>query len=61
VRARPNAPISVPLDWDELTPRLDPARWTVKTIERRLKGLEDGHDPWAGYFQSRQKLGRMRA
>lgn len=56
VRARANASISVPLDWDELTPRLDPARWTVKTIERRLKQLEDGRDPWAGYFQSRQKV-----
>jgi bifunctional non-homologous end joining protein LigD len=60
VRARPNAPISVPLDWDELSPRLDPARWTIKTIEPRLKQLENRRDPWAGYFQSRQKLRHRR-
>jgi len=58
VRARSRATVSMPLDWDELTPRLDPARWTVKTIGRRLKQLEDGSDPWAGYFRCRQKLGR---
>jgi bifunctional non-homologous end joining protein LigD len=56
VRARPHAPISVPLDWEELTPKLDPARWTVKSIGRRLKQLEAGDDPWAGYFRCRQKL-----
>ncbi len=56
VRARPHAPISVPLSWDELTAKLDPGRWTVKTIGRRLKQLDEGHDPWADYFRSRQKL-----
>src|SRR5262245_42767255 len=61
VRARPAATISVPLEWSELTPRLDPARWTVKTIGRRLKQVEDGGDPWAGYFECRQKLARGRA
>jgi bifunctional non-homologous end joining protein LigD len=59
VRARPHAPISVPLDWDELTPRQDPGRWTIKTIGRRLKQLEDDRDPWAEYFRCRQKLGRI--
>ena len=58
VRARPHAPISVPLDWDELSPKLDPARWTVKTIGRRLKELEAGHDPWAGYSRCRQTIGK---
>ena len=56
VRARANASISVPLDWDELTPRLDPCRWTVATIGRRLKQLDGGMDPWGGYFRCRQKL-----
>jgi bifunctional non-homologous end joining protein LigD len=56
VRARPTATVSIPLDWDELTPRLDPARWTVKTIRQRLKHLDERGDPWAGYFRSRQKL-----
>jgi bifunctional non-homologous end joining protein LigD len=60
VRARPHAPISVPIAWDELTPRLNPARWTVTTIGRRLKQLEEGHDPWADYWRCRQTLGRSR-
>src|SRR5205814_9443602 len=44
-RAREGAPVSVPLDWDELTPRLDPARLTVLTVLRRLRRLraDPGH------------------
>jgi bifunctional non-homologous end joining protein LigD len=36
VRRRPAAPVSTPLDWDEVDPRLDPARYALQTIERRL-------------------------
>ncbi len=46
VRARPGAPVAVPLDWDEATSaRFDPRRITVTNLARRLgqKG-----DPWAG-------------
>ena len=32
VRARPGAPASCPLRWSELTRRLDPARFTIRTI-----------------------------
>lgn len=53
VRARAQATVSVPIDWDELTPRLRPAQWTIKTVPRRLAGLSN---PWAGYFRSRQPL-----
>jgi bifunctional non-homologous end joining protein LigD len=56
VRARPTATVSIPLDWDELTPRLDPARWTVKSMGQRLKHLNARGDPWAEYFRCRQKL-----
>ena len=57
VRARANASISVPLDWDELTPRLDPARWTVETIGRRLKQLDGRHAIHGpDTFSCRQKL-----
>jgi bifunctional non-homologous end joining protein LigD len=31
------APVSTPLEWRELTPRLDPANFNLKTIFRRLK------------------------
>jgi len=54
VRARPAAPVSVPLAWEDLGPDIrsdayhvtDRARWLAK--RRR--------DPWAGYFKTRQKL-----
>jgi bifunctional non-homologous end joining protein LigD len=36
VRAVPRASISTPLRWQELTPDLDPAAFTPKTIFRRL-------------------------
>src|SRR5207253_10802871 len=36
LRAVPGAPVSTPLAWRELTPELDPARFNLKTIFRRL-------------------------
>jgi bifunctional non-homologous end joining protein LigD len=53
VRARAAATVSVPLSWDELSPRLRPERWTIKTVPGRLRNLSD---PWAGYFKRRQRL-----
>ena len=53
VRARAAASVSVPIAWDELSPRLRPERWTIKTLPRRLARLDD---PWARYFTTRQKL-----
>ena len=45
VRPLPQAPVAVPLRWEELSDRaLKPDRWTVKTIGARL---EEG-DPWHG-------------
>jgi bifunctional non-homologous end joining protein LigD len=53
-RARAGGPVSVPLRWSELGPDLDPATFTVRTVERRLARLRD--DPWAGYWTCRQRL-----
>jgi bifunctional non-homologous end joining protein LigD len=52
VRRRPKAPVSTPLDWDEVDTKLDPARYTIRTIERRLAGP----DPWADFWTNRQRL-----
>jgi bifunctional non-homologous end joining protein LigD len=53
-RARPGAPVSVPVRWDELRPALDPLQWTILTIRERLERLRK--DPWTGYADSRQRL-----
>jgi bifunctional non-homologous end joining protein LigD len=53
-RARDAAPVAVPLDWDELTPRLDPSAFTVRTLARRLKARAD--DPFERMATLRQKL-----
>jgi bifunctional non-homologous end joining protein LigD len=43
VRARPGAPVATPLDWDEVTSRLDPGRYTTRNLFRRLGRKAD---PW---------------
>lgn len=46
LRARPTAPVAVPLDWDEaLDPAMTPTRTTIDGIFRRLAQKTD---PWAG-------------
>jgi bifunctional non-homologous end joining protein LigD len=41
VRPLPGAPVSCPLRWDEVTPRLDPRRFTIATIPRRFAAMDD--------------------
>ena len=53
VRAREGAPVSMPIDWADLKPSLNPARFTVTSVPsylaRRL-------DPWRDYWRSKQRL-----
>ena len=53
-RARPGAPVSTPIDWRELTPKMSPDRFTVLNIRDRLKRLRA--DPWADMGKVRQTL-----
>ena len=48
VRPLPGAPASCPLRWDEVTARLDPARFTIRTIPKRFEEMEDPVAPVLG-------------
>lgn len=41
VRARVGATVATPLDWDEVSPGLDPAIFTIDTVPRRLAEVGD--------------------
>jgi bifunctional non-homologous end joining protein LigD len=45
VRPKPGAPVAVPITWDEVVPALDPQRFTIRNVFRRLSRKPD---PWAG-------------
>jgi bifunctional non-homologous end joining protein LigD len=56
-RPAAGAPVSAPIDWDELDdPQLRPDRWTVRTIGERL--VERG-DPFHGVLTGAQQLPRL--
>ncbi|HEV2357652.1 MAG TPA: non-homologous end-joining DNA ligase [bacterium] len=52
VRRRLGAPISTPLDWSDVTPKLDPTRFNLGNFRRRL----DAPDPWKDFFRQRQSI-----
>jgi len=52
VRRRPHAPISTPLAWSELGPKLDPADFNLGNFMRRARRA----DPWDDFFRSAQSL-----
>jgi bifunctional non-homologous end joining protein LigD len=41
VRPLPGAPASCPLRWDQVTARLDPTRFTIKTIPQQVEKMQD--------------------
>lgn len=47
-RARPGAPIAMPLSWDELGPNVAPGSFTVLNVGERLKKP----DPWADFHKA---------
>jgi bifunctional non-homologous end joining protein LigD len=53
-RARPGAPVSVPLKWSELSPNLAPNHFTIANLGAHLSGLRC--DPWAEIARIEQFL-----
>jgi bifunctional non-homologous end joining protein LigD len=54
VRPMPNAPVSTPLHWDEVTEKLDPSIYTIEVARDRL----DRHgDLYEGVLKTKQRLG----
>jgi bifunctional non-homologous end joining protein LigD len=55
VRRRPGAPVSTPLAWDEVSPRLDPAAFNVRTFSKRMAR----DNPWSDFWRRRQALPKL--
>jgi bifunctional non-homologous end joining protein LigD len=52
VRRRAKAPFSMPLDWADVSGKLDPAKFNLGNYAKVLAGA----DPWKDFFKSRQSL-----
>ena len=57
-RARPGAPVAVPITWSELSKLPSSNHYTVSNIGQRLSRLKK--DPWAGIDKLKQKLPRRK-
>jgi bifunctional non-homologous end joining protein LigD len=58
-RARPGAPVAVPVRWDEVKSSLRPDRYSVANLRRRLAALKE--DPWGDFYDARVPItARMR-
>lgn len=49
-RARPGAPVSMPLNWSELNEVSGPAAFTLSNVPQRLK--TQPRDPWSNFFDA---------
>jgi len=58
-RARPGAAVSMPLEWDELTPGIGPAYFTVLNTPTRIASLKT--DPWADFRASAVPIEKPKA
>ncbi len=51
-RARPGAPVSMPITWSQVNAKLDPARYTLRTVPSLLRKSK----AWAEYCDSERPL-----
>jgi bifunctional non-homologous end joining protein LigD len=54
VRSRVVCPVSTPLSWDELSPKVRPEQFTPATVIERLAKLS--RDPWEDFYAAKQSL-----
>ena len=52
-RSRPGATVATPLAWKELTARLDPQKFTIKTVPARAAKIKD---PWGDCSSVKQSI-----
>jgi bifunctional non-homologous end joining protein LigD len=57
-RARPGAPVSVPIEWSELGSLKSASQYTVQNVMQRLTRLKQ--DPWAGIGRVKQTLPKFK-
>jgi bifunctional non-homologous end joining protein LigD len=53
-RARPRAPVSTPIAWEELSEGMRPDHFTIDNLRERLDFLR--RDPWEGFFKLKQRI-----
>jgi bifunctional non-homologous end joining protein LigD len=51
-RGRPGAPVSMPLNWTQVKPDLDPARYTIRSVPALLRRST----AWADYCDAERSL-----
>jgi len=60
VRPLPGAPVSCPLRWSEVTPSLDPSRFTIVTLPTRFTKMDDPLFPvLAGSIEMTKAIARL--
>jgi bifunctional non-homologous end joining protein LigD len=53
-RARPDAPVSMPLGWSDVTGKVRPEDFTLVTVPTQLRALRK--DPWSDFFSVDQAI-----